>query len=119
MNKYLLIFSLLIFSSKVMSDASLLNEVTEVNNAIAASEACYHWAGEIGDQSPERNKQIEQDMKRDCPPAEKLLSDVFAKYPNNEKLFTAVFCMQDAGHLNISQAELNRVRTKEVISHGC
>jgi len=95
------------------------NEKAIVKNAILAAEACYHWSGEVGDQTPERNNEIEAGVKADCPPAQKLMEEAFSKFPNNKELYEHVLYLHDSGHMNLTVVEKKRLCTLVVSGAGC
>jgi len=116
-----LFVSLLVSSSAYAGEKihSNFDEKDVVKRAILAAEACYHWSGEVGDQSPERNNQIEAGVKGSCPPAKKLMEDAFSRFPNNRELFEHVLYLYDSGHMNLSVTEKNRLCTFVVNGPGC
>lgn len=87
--------------------------------AIRAAEACTHWAGEVGDQTPERNKQIEAGIDRDCPPATKLVTAALKKFPNEVRIIEVALEMHDTGHMELSDKELQRLCAKVNSGDGC
>jgi len=118
---FLILCSYFAFSEEVPSVN--LNENTEegalIKRAILASEACYHWAGEVGDQTPARNKEIEEGVKRDCPPAKKLMENAFAKYPKNSALYEHVLYLYDSGHMKLTTEELKKLCSSVKNGAGC
>jgi len=80
-----------------------------VQAAIDASYACYHWAGEVGDQSPERNKEISKGTKRDCPEARRKVAEAFRQFPNNSYLSLPLLKLNDMGYFSVSAVEREKV----------
>jgi len=76
-----------------------------VQAAIDASDACYHWAGEVGDQSPERNREISKGTKRDCPEARRKVTEASRRFPNNPYLSLPLLELNYMGYFNVSAAE--------------
>lgn len=99
--------------------SSINDDVKVIDEAIRAAEACTHWAGEVGDQTPERNKQIEAGIDRDCPPAIKLVTAALKKFPNEVRIIEVALEMHYTGHLELSEKELQRLCAKVNSGAGC
>ncbi len=109
-----------LFSSVDFSYAKTnTRESALVKKAILASQACYHWAGEVGDQTPERNREIEAGVTRDCPPAKKLMEKVFARYPKNKELYEHVLYLHELGQMNLTKVEMKRLCKLVKKGAGC
>ncbi len=112
-----LLISYSVFASEKIHSNS--DESAIVKNAILAAESCYHWSGEVGDQTQERNNQIEAGVKANCPSAQKLMEEAFSKFPKNEELYEHVLYLYDSGHMRLSVAEKNRLCTLVKNGAGC
>jgi hypothetical protein len=99
--------------------SSINDDAKIVDEAIRGAEACTHWAGEVGDQTPERNKQIEAGIDRNCPPATKLVTAALKKFPNEARIVEVALEMHDAGHMELSDKELQRLCAKVNSGDGC
>jgi hypothetical protein len=76
---------------------------------ISAIAACVHWAGEVGDQSQERNREIEEGVARDCPRAARKAAAALKRFPADPELAEAILELNDAGHFELSAEEKNRL----------
>lgn len=76
-----------------------------VQAAIEASDLCYHWAEENGDQTPERNQFINRGFERDCPAAKQKAAEAYRRFPANEYLALALLKLNDIGYFDLSAAE--------------
>jgi hypothetical protein len=85
------------------SDTPILRET------ISAIAACVHWAGEVGDQSEERNREIEKGVARDCPEAERKAGAALKRFPSDPELSESILELNDAGHFELSAEEKNRL----------
>lgn len=80
-----------------------------VQAAIDASDACYHWAGEGGDQTPERNEEISKGAERDCPAARRNVTEAYRRFPNNSYLSLPSLKLNDIGYFKLSAAEKEKL----------
>ncbi len=80
----------------------------ELQETISAISACTHWAGEVGDQSEERNLQIEKGVARDCPKAKRKANAALKRFPTNPELAESILELNDAGHFELTVEEKNK-----------
>ena len=78
-----------------------------VNAAVTSINRCYHWCGETGDQSDERNAQILEGIERDCPEAERLATEAHRAYPDNPVLSANLLKLIDSGYFEATDQEQN------------
>lgn len=71
-----------------------------VQETLEAIDSCYHWAGEVGDQTVERNKQIEEGIARDCPAAKSKAEAALKSYPQNADLAAGILQLIDIGQFD-------------------
>ncbi|HEV2112084.1 MAG TPA: hypothetical protein VGT99_12075 [Gammaproteobacteria bacterium] len=84
-------------------------EQRAVADAAAAIDACYHWGGEVGDQSDERNKQIDAGVAQDCPMAKKLAQQAYGQYPKNSVLAAKILELIDLDYFPADLPEKKRI----------
>ena len=82
-----------------------------VKAAVEASDLCYHWAEEVGDQTAERNKQIAEGVARDCPEARRKVIEARKQFPSNQYLSLAILKLNDIGYFELTNEE--RTKTCE------
>ncbi len=75
-----------------------------VREALTAIDYCYHWGGEVGDQSEERNKEIADGIAHDCPVAHEKAQRARELYPNNVALAAGVLQLTDIRELVVTDA---------------
>jgi len=80
-----------------------------ITDTAAAIDACYHWGGEEGDQSAERNKEIDAGIERDCPLAEKLARQAYKQYPKNSALASKILELIDVDYFPVSLPEKRQI----------
>lgn len=95
------------FSSCVLAETK--SEQLLLDKTINAINVCYHYAGEIGDQSEERNNELERGIRRDCPKAKSLARRAFLKYPNNEHLYEPILNLSDIGWFKLSADQKSKL----------
>ena len=86
-----------------------------VDEAVTAIDACYHWGGEVGDQSKERNEEINKGVERDCPYAKEKAEKAYKLYPNNTVLAAKILELIDIGYFNVSDYEKKEICEKATI----
>ena len=118
MNKFIVVA---IFTNLLAGSLAYANESenTTVATAVNAVALCDHWHGEVGDQTPVRNAQIEEGANRDCPRAARLLMDAFKKYPNNKTLYLPLLTMNDYQHIKLSALQINNLCLVEPDFYTC
>ena len=94
------VISLLILCSSCVS--SRANEARVVGDTLEAIDACYHWGGEVGDQSEERNKVILEGLIADCPRAQEKAESALKTYPQNEELAAGILQLIDVGRFEVT-----------------
>ncbi|MDP1658802.1 MAG: hypothetical protein Q8L73_05560 [Methylotenera sp.] len=99
--------------------AETKSEQLLLNKTIDAINVCYHYAGEIGDQSEERNKELERGIRRDCPKAKSLARQAFLKYPNNARLYEPILNLSDIGWFKLSADQKNKLCTSNTKNATC
>ncbi len=114
--KRVVFLSTLFFNALLHASEAEKNSVTAAVNAVAL---CEHWHGEVGDQSPARNAEIEAGANRDCPRAVQLLMDAYKKYPNNNLLYIPLLTMADYQHINLSDAEHKKMCVASPDFYSC
>jgi hypothetical protein len=85
--------------------ASTSSESQDVGESLKAIENCYHWAGEGGDQSAQRNKEIAEGINRDCPIARERARAAYSRYPKNKALSSALLKLIDIGEFKVTDSE--------------
>lgn len=85
------------------------SEKNTVNLAISSIDACYHWGGEVGDQSEERNRQINEGVARDCPDARKKALEAYKLYPKNAILAAKLLELIDVDYFPADTSEKNKI----------
>ncbi|MCX5795320.1 MAG: hypothetical protein NTY77_07505 [Elusimicrobia bacterium] len=91
--------------TQICAAAPIRSEDRIVGEAATAIDDCYHWAGEVGDQSEERNKEISKGIARDCPNAEQKAQKAYKLYPKNALLASKILELMDIGHFKASDGE--------------
>ena len=81
------------------------SEETIVNATAESIDICYHWGGETGDQSEERNAQIMNGINRDCPEAERIAIKAYGSYPNNIVLSANLLKLIDFGYFEVTDEQ--------------
>ena len=81
------------------------SEETIVNATVESIDNCYHWGGETGDQSEERNAQIMDGINRDCPEAERIAIKAYGSYPNNLVLSANLLKLIDFGYFKVTDEQ--------------
>ena len=76
-------------------------EKTAVDDTIAAIEDCYHWGGEVGDESEERNQEIASGADRDCTLARRKALAAQRLYPKNTALAAKLLELIDVGYFDV------------------
>ncbi len=84
-------------------------EEKTVNAAVKSVHRCYHWGGETGDQSDERNAQILEGIKRDCPEAERVARKAYEAYPDNPVLSANLLKLIDFGYFEATDEKQNAI----------
>jgi hypothetical protein len=88
------------------------SEVRAVREALDAIDACYHWGGEVGDQSEARNKDILAGVTRDCPIARQKAESALKAYPDNPELAAAILRLIDVGYFDVTDVRRKHICTK-------
>lgn len=99
--------------------AETQSERVVVNQAIDAIDICYHWAGEGGDQSDERNRDIQNGLDTDCPVAKKLTIQAFRKYPRNSRLYEPILRLSEIHFFTLSVEDRTRLCAASSSSYSC
>ncbi len=86
-----------------------VGEAEVVRDAVEAISACYHWAGEVGDQSEARNREIAEGMRRDCPLAQQKAANAYRAHPGNTRLAAALLQLIDIDSFPLGEKEKARV----------
>lgn len=86
-----------------------VGEAEVVRNAVEAIAGCYHWAGEVGDQSEARNREIADGMRRDCPLAQQKAANAYRAHPGNTRLAAALLQLIDIDYFPLGDGEKARV----------
>ena len=102
-----LFLPLLLLTSCFGKDKEL--EAKFVNAAVKAIDNCYHWGGETGDQSDERNAQIMKGINRDCPEADRIAMKAYESYPNNLVLSVNLIKLIDFGYSKAFDKKKNSI----------
>lgn len=76
-----------------------------VDEAASAIDACYHWGGEVGNQSKERNKEISDGINRDCPGAKEKALKAYKLYPKNSFLAAKLIELIDVGYFSATDVD--------------
>ena len=79
-----------------------------ISSALEAISACNHWAGETGDQSDERNRQIEQGLARDCAEARQKVAEIAQRFPGTDLLLPVLSESVDSGTLTVADASVRQ-----------
>ena len=80
-----------------------------VQEALTAIDYCFHWAGEGGDQSEERNKEINEGLNQDCPVAKAKAQQAYQLYPQNAALAAGLLALIDIDYFDVTEAEKTRL----------
>jgi hypothetical protein len=79
-----------------------------ISSTLEAISACNHWAGETGDQTDERNLQIEQGLARDCAEARQKVAEIAQRFPGTDLLLSALAESVDSGTLTVMDASIRQ-----------
>ncbi|MBI3678076.1 MAG: hypothetical protein HY243_15815 [Proteobacteria bacterium] len=104
MNTRALIVAFVIASSASSSAAPakpVVSDAAVADTARKAIAACLHWAGEEGDNAPERARQIETGVERDCSRANKTALAALKLKSVDPSLATALLKLNDFGYLDV------------------
>ena len=90
-------------------DTVTADSAVSVAEASTAIDLCYHWAGEVGDQSEERNRQITAGIERDCPEAERKARRAYSLSPKSPALAAKLLELIDIGYFKVTDAEKGEI----------
>ena len=76
-----------------------------INEAITSIEACLHWAGETGDQTAQRNQQIQEGMARDCASAKQNAKKAEEYVSQVPALASKILLLIDLGHYDVDEEQ--------------
>lgn len=90
---------------------SILSKQMTIDSSLETStfesiDACLHWGGEVGDQSKERNKQIQIGIERDCALAannSQKVESYLSEYPH---LAAKIIVLIDRGYYEVDELEM-------------
>lgn len=101
--------AVLLFVSQSTICRAKESERIVVDQATTSIDACYHWAGEAGDQSDERNKQISEGIARDCSEAQRKALETYKLYPKNAALAAKILELIDVGYFPVTPPEKKQI----------